>query len=626
MKISIKVILSFCLATFLPLYSQFYLATYDNIPVSIPCNVKSIEDCFIGIPVSNNSVTWVPLNAAMERFYGGSGGTYTYGNAYLSISSYDSSWERRLEQQRFQNYINSIIDTIHDTEKKDQNRLQVERVAVIAQQRAQEEETRQSEIADFKIELLHQENFAHKKLAQDLYLTWSDSELTSRFHARAAALKNIFQMTNSLLTKKSYTVLKPVQTIIAQYDKQADYATLQGSELQHVLHQELLDLYEQSAQLPSSAAFYKEQIAQTGALVREANENGSVLLASQILDYGWTLLECGKSVALGVKDGVVNVASAAIHPIDTLTDMAHGVLQVAQLSLAGIKEAGCFAYDAAVNKEQMYARLDNYCNTTQQFCDGISQIPTQELIRKTTAFLTEAVILHRAFKALPQVKQLAKQSSHNAVNYIQKTRQAIEQSRTAAVTAEGMQLPAKQYLEQMAIQIERTGQKISKVKLEKGLVELHKKFEPIFGEELPFKVYKHVFEGEAILNNEGKLTKISGWHYDYLGKREKIKRIQGIPFEIADKGENINNFYKLYVKGATDKPFPKSFFPKTWAPEDVMKRVEEAYFWINNKNIAFEIDSRTGNLVAQGLTKEKNIIKFIKSGLSGKIISFYPVL
>jgi len=38
-------------------------------------------------------VTWVPFDAAMERFYGGSGGTYTYGNAYLSISSYDSSWE-----------------------------------------------------------------------------------------------------------------------------------------------------------------------------------------------------------------------------------------------------------------------------------------------------------------------------------------------------------------------------------------------------------------------------------------------------------------------------------------------------------------------------------------------------
>jgi len=72
--------------------------------------------------------------------------------------------------------------------------------------------------------------------------------------------------------------------------------------------------------------------------------------------------------------------------------------------------------------------------------------------------------VHRAFKALPQVKQLAKQSSQNAVNYIQKTRQTVEQSRTATtVTTEGIKLPAAQYLGQMALEVKLTAEKVYKV-------------------------------------------------------------------------------------------------------------------------------------------------------------------
>jgi len=519
---------------------------------------------------------------------------------------------------------------------EEQTKIQAENPAVIAQQRAQEEKTRQSEIADFKVKLLHQENFAHKVIAHDLYFTWSDSELKSRFGARAAALKKMFQTTDSFLSKKSYTVLKSVQNIITQYDKHADYATLQGSQLQHVLHQELLDLYEQSSQLPSSDAFYKEQIAYTGALAREANENGLVLLASQILDYGWTLLECGKSLALGVKDGVVNLVNPAIHPIDTLTDMAHGVLQVAQLSVAGIKEAGCFAYDAVVNKEQMYARLNNYCNTTQQFCDGISEIPTQELIRKTTAFLTEAIIVHRAFKALPQVKQLAKQSSQNAVNYIQKTRQIIEQSRTAAVTAEGIKLPAAPYLEQMASEVKLSAEKVHKtsalkaatkfIPLAQELPLLRERFNGILegwnelaGKKITFYL-RHIFEDKLILDN-GNFNGFSGFHHDPCLIIKTAGKSQGVSFKILQEITGPAGSYKLIFQG-TNKLIPKSFFPYNWSRTYVMEKIVEGCKNAERAKAPVKL-AENGKYVTFGITNEGMEIRIIFDSV-GNIISAYP--
>jgi len=61
-----------------------------------------------------------------------------------------------------------------------------------------------------------------------------------------------------------------------------------------------------------------------------------------------------------------------------------------------------------------------------------------------------------------------------------KTRQAIEQSRTAAVTTEGIKLPAAQYLEQMASEIKLTAEKVYKV----GALKAATKFIP-FAQELP---------------------------------------------------------------------------------------------------------------------------------------------
>ena len=258
MKIILKAILSLCLATFLPLYGECHFEL-GGILVSIPDGAKTVRDCFVGAP--DHSGTWrlTPFDSAMSRFRGGKTAQRSLGgNAYLSITVGENYDPYEMDRLRWLQSFKRAVQAQLTHYLQEQNRLQEERAAVIAQQRAQEEEIRQSEIADFKVKLLHQENFAHQEVAHDLYFTWSDSELENRFHARAIALKNMFQATNSVLTKKSYTVLKPVQNIITQYDKQADYTTLQGSELQHVLHQELLDLYEQSAQLPSSAAFYKE--------------------------------------------------------------------------------------------------------------------------------------------------------------------------------------------------------------------------------------------------------------------------------------------------------------------------------------------------------------------------------
>ena len=86
MKISIKVILSLCLATFLPLHGEFTLLI-DNIPVRIPDGAKTVSDCFVGAPDYSGTWRLTPFDSAMSRFRGGKTTQRSLGgNAYLSIT------------------------------------------------------------------------------------------------------------------------------------------------------------------------------------------------------------------------------------------------------------------------------------------------------------------------------------------------------------------------------------------------------------------------------------------------------------------------------------------------------------------------------------------------------------
>ena len=130
------------------------------------------------------------------------------------------------------------------------------------------------------------------------------------------------------IVKRNYVVSEKTKSFISKYGNAQEYQQCRGNEFQQVLHQELLDMQAQAADLVVDKE-YQDTIGSLGELAHQANKQGGVLFTSRLLDICWGLLECGQAVAHGAKDGVFNTVDACCHPTKTAKEMAHGIVKTA---------------------------------------------------------------------------------------------------------------------------------------------------------------------------------------------------------------------------------------------------------------------------------------------------------
>lgn len=562
------------------LHSEFQLLI-RGVPVSIPNTAQTVADCSIGF-LHADQVAWIPFNQALKSMHTGSGGQWRNGNAFLSVACNQDDRLGRLEYYHFVDQVEHAVKKVKQQEQIKQEKLQ---------QQDRQRAIQAQQALDFKKIDTFEQTFtgvyvqAQEDAFETLYDQWIDA-VESRHQQRAKVLKTVFKEGLQKSKPVCYQITQDMQMFIKQY-QQDDCAVFTGNQVQQAVHQELLDLYQKAHCAEQIDAQLIDQIGKTGALVYQANQTGQTLLAWQLLDWGWTVLEYAKAVGCGIKEGVEDTIHAALHPIETLKQMAYGTLQIAQLSVKTLQAGGQLINNAINNQQACSAQLEQYQQKISAYYQELQTIPATQMIQKTTAFLTQALLLHKTFGALPRLKELAKQSTRKAVAAIER----IEHARSIAVTTEGVESSASPLFQAMAAEIEVIDQKI-RGKIKTGFLGQAEQFIP-FEQEISMledtfngviKVpkgclgarsdigFEHILRGNPVIDSEHALVGINGFHHDMLGVIETHQRMQGVPLVILKKTTGPAGTYQLIFQGK-HRRFPKTFFPQNWTRKQVIKKL-----------------------------------------------------
>lgn len=160
-----------------------------------------------------------------------------------------------LECQAIAQKINTVIQKINEIKQQQEEEQARQRALQAARIK---EEQNQKRITQFEANVTEVIlNNQHDAL-ESVYLTWSSTDLDQRYLERAEALRKDLSQQKDTFTH-----------------------------FQKVLEQEAQDLLHQSAELNEpQTLFYQKQINKAAHLAQEAQEQGRVLFASQLLDWG----------------------------------------------------------------------------------------------------------------------------------------------------------------------------------------------------------------------------------------------------------------------------------------------------------------------------------------------------
>ena len=222
--------------------------------------------------------------------------------------------------------------------------------------------------------------------SQELYTVLNRS---SRLEKRFAALQNIehagahYAHYNHLLTQEVVTNVKALG-----YDVDS-YKFCYGNQIQQVIHEDCITLFQETMKIPVSSVMYSRVSAITDCIdaARAYNQAADCIKACTIQDFCWSLFEYGKAVAEGAVWGAVGAVQDCLqHPLHTAACVIipKGVL-VYQLSkvLVNIADIGVtYLFD----KEKGQRKLHDYIAPLTQIIHAIQnkQLSGPEIVRGTT--------------------------------------------------------------------------------------------------------------------------------------------------------------------------------------------------------------------------------------------------
>ena len=256
------------------------------------------------------------------------------------------------------------------------------------------------------------------------YEDYENSE-SSRFVKRAQAEAEV-KRGEFRFTQQSYTLSKEATALLREFDIRGPYHTCYGNQLQQVIHQECVDLIERTAQLqPESPIFeYQESLVYFIEAAHIDNKVGRTHNASIIADFCYTLLDYGKAVLEGARDGLFGVVQQAIN--DPLQTIASTTLSIAAGEYMLAYQLGKIAYgvlnltvNAVINPEQAQKTWDGYITPISSLIDALKnkQISLRDGIRAGTALAVSMKAQSMLAKGCEKLYSVAKT---HALTYIAK--------------------------------------------------------------------------------------------------------------------------------------------------------------------------------------------------------------
>lgn len=445
------------------------------------------------------------------------------------------------------------------------------------------------------------------------------------------------------IVKRNYVLSEKTKSFISKYGNAQEYQQFRDNEFQQVLHQELLALQTQAADLIVDKE-YQDTIGSLGELAHQANKQGGVLFTSRLLDVCWGLLECGQAVAHGAKDGVFNTVDACMHPTRTAKQMAHGIVKTARAMAYVVKECGAISYYSMMDPEKLYNRVLTHKEQVEEVIEVVTSIPRYELIRCATAFGVEVVLLERAMGA---IGQFSKYSYNNANRWLDVVREAqetagkwidaaekVSEYSFAVEGAPNIIVPTMgEYLELMAMEAKDPvtkmhgnlvpalkGSATKWVALEEDLALLNMQFGKALVEIRP----RHIFQPDIRISEKTLRPYSTGWHHDLKKIIFKNKMFKSNPIEVLNMRKGPFGTYELDWR-MFGREKTSSFFPSDWTRQEVVKKILEARQHIEKYKIPFEKQLNKKRSQAIGYTKEGMKIFFAKNN-EGIIVTIYPLI
>ena len=466
------------------------------------------------------------------------------------------------------------------------------------------------------------------------YQPKNNIKLSARSQGYTLLNQQMHAMRAHLAAQKHQELIKQHHEQLLQAERKAQQDAQRAAQAMQYqpIEQRLTTIIEQAAQLPPhqpEIAWYKEQITTTCSLAHQANQQKAFTFASKLTDLAQELLTCAQAVALGIGDGVVHTASALAHPVDTIKNMALGIVQVARAVTAVVAEAGLLSHELIVNPSAARARCDSYYTNIIWLKNTLAEIPKEHLIRQATALEVEALLLQ---KTIGIITKLCDKGLSKAVELVQKA--AADQP---YIVAEGMPIQiansTSEYVQKMAFDTSMKGKQTSVtlpksfagyVTLDEEIVMLRTRWTKEFPDGFPFY---HIFEPEirTYTNNAGiSITSASGWHHDYHNMIFNSGFLNGQKIECVTKEIGNHGVYLLEWALPNGKIRESTFFPAEWSRDQVMQKIHEAFIHIEKQKMKFS-QEQNGYSTAIGFTKEGIEIKIIKNK-ENKLITAYPIM
>ncbi len=226
------------------------------------------------------------------------------------------------------------------------------------------------------------------RIVYEQYEGWD----TTRFTKRAQAEQEI-KWSGARATQQSYTISNEAYRLLQESDIRIFYGCY-GNQLQQVIHQECIDLIERTAQISSASPMfaYRSTLACCIDAAQTYNRVGQTYSATAVADFCYTVLDYGKAVVEGARDGLVSVAQQALdNPLQTATSVT---LSVAAGEYMLAYQLGKLVYgllnltvNAAINPEQAQKTWNVYIEPINGLIDALKnkELSLRDGIRAGTA-------------------------------------------------------------------------------------------------------------------------------------------------------------------------------------------------------------------------------------------------
>ena len=318
--------------------------------------------------------------------------------------------------------------------------------AAIAKHQQQIAQLRAEKAATIKSQQEHFEAVVERAKHIEQPQSEQDTRLLRYAHAIKQTIKD-----NFATSSERYTILPSARALLDMVPHtngdRAVFAECHGTTVQKFIHEELisnlnrivcvLDKHKDNISLQRVA----QSVAEFTHIGISYNNAGYTKQAAAISDLTAALADYGWAIAQGMKDGVTNIAHAALHPIDTATNIARSAAFVGYHLGKVLYEVcditGTYMVDPVAGTEKFAQYTQNITALYREIHEKYDKLSGPEIVRAATTIATEAWLTG---KCLGAAKTFYGHAQAKAVELATKVEQGFATAPELLASAEGLEV------------------------------------------------------------------------------------------------------------------------------------------------------------------------------------------